>query len=176
MDIQNQSLAQIWRMLIPASAWMFPLDVPENELIFSYRDHIYFVNDDGSVLALPKPACWERLDLGTLLECLASSEETIDFDDNGEFDIGFVLKQMGYVVPTKKKREKASYQIEIVNTALPKAGHRYVLKHVQFVFALYHAVMRCHELNAQTDWEFEHEIKRIVKVEPQSADKVQANL
>jgi hypothetical protein len=175
--MQKKSPAQIWRMLIPPSEWLFPEDVPENELIFSYRDHIYFVNDDGSVLALPKPACWELLDLGTLLEYLATSEETIDFDDNGEFDYGFVLKQMGYVVPTKRKREKATYQIEIVNTALPKAsGHRYQLKNVQFAFALYHALMRCHELNAKTDWEYEHEVKRIVKVEPQSADKVQVNL
>jgi hypothetical protein len=177
MDIRNMPPAQIWRMLIPSSAWMFPDEVPEDELIFSYRDHIYFVHHDGSVLALPKSAPREMFDLGTLLENLATSEETIDFDDKGEFDIGYVLKQMGYVVPTKKKREKATYEIEIVNTVLPKAsGHRYKLHRVQFVFALYHALMRCHELNAQTDWEFEHEVKRIVKVEPNSADKVQANL
>ncbi|WP_400164777.1 hypothetical protein ACAF76_005825 [Brevibacillus sp. TJ4] len=176
MDMLEKKPAQIWRMLIPASAWMFPDEVPESELIFSYRTHIYFVNDDGSVLALPKPPGWEMLDLGMLLEHLATSEQTIDFDDNGEFDFGFVLKQMGYVVPTKKKREKANYQIEIINTALPHAGHRYELRHVQFVFALYHALMRCHELNAKTDWEYEHEVKRIVKVEPQQSDKVQVNL
>ncbi|MDH4618157.1 hypothetical protein [Brevibacillus sp. AY1] len=177
MEILNETPAQIWRLLIPSTSWMFPDEVPEDELIFHYRDHIYFVNNDGSVLAMPKPACYDLLDFGTMLECLATSDETIDFDDEGSFDIGFVLKHMGYVVPTRKRREKATYQIEIVNTVLPKAhGHRYELKNVQFLFALYHGLMRCHELNEKTDWEYEHELKRIVKVEPKSSDKVQVNL
>lgn len=177
MEMPNDKPAQIWRLLIPPVYWMFPNDVPEDELIFHYRDHIYFVNNDGSVLAMPKPACYDLLDLGTLLEYLATSDDTIDFDDEGEFDIGFVLKRMGYVVPTRQKREKATYQIEIINTVLPKAhGTRYELKNVHFGFALYHALMRCHELNAKTDWEYEHEVKRIVKKKPKTSAKVQMNL
>jgi len=177
MEILQMTPAQIWRLLIPSASWMFVEEVPEDELIFHYRDHIYFVNNDGSVLAMPKPVCYDLLDLGTLLEYLATSDDTIDFDDEGAFDIGFVLKQMGYVVPTRKRRERATYQIDIINTVLPKAhGHQYELKNVQFVFALYHALMRCHKLNEKTDWEHEHEVRRIVKVEPQSSDKLQANL
>ncbi|MGG1659322.1 hypothetical protein [Brevibacillus sp. NRS-1366] len=177
MEMLQKDPAQIWRLLIPESYWMYPDQVPDDELIFHYRDHIYFVNNDGSVLAMPKPACFDLLDLGTLLEYLATSDDTVDFDDEGEFDFGFVLKRMGYIVPVKEKREKATYQIEIINTALPKAhGTRYELKNVHFVFALYHALMRCHELNAKTDWEYEHEVKRIVKVDSSAAGKVQVNL
>ncbi|QQE75623.1 hypothetical protein KDJ56_06665 [Brevibacillus composti] len=166
MDFLHKTPADIWRMLIPVSHWMFRESMPEDELIFHYRDHIYFVNEDGSVLALPKPACFEQLDLETLLKWLATSEETIDFDDNGQFDYGFVLKQMGYLMPTRKSREMGSYRIEIINTVLPSAKPTcYVLKKVSFLFALYHGLMRCHNLNRRSGWEYEHEIKSIWKQE-----------
>lgn len=177
MELLNEAPAQVWRLLIPPSQWMFPDEVPQDELIFHYRDDIYFVSQDGSVLAMPKPACFDRMDLGTLLEHLAASECTVDFDDEGQFDFGFVLKRMGYIVPVRQKGKRATYQVEIINTALPKAlASRYELKNVHFVFALYHALMRCHELNEKTDWEFEHEVKRIEKVEPSTSGKVQVNL
>lgn len=177
MELLNEAPAQIWRLLIPSDLWLYPDEVPKDELIFHYRDHIYFVNHDGSVLSMPKPVCFELLDLGTLLEYLATSECTIDFDDEGEFDYGFVLKRMGYIVPVRQKGKKATYQIEIVNTVLPQAHpNRYELKNVHFVFALYHALMRCHELNEKTDWEYEHEVKRIEKVEPTTTRKVQLNM
>ncbi|WP_064203362.1 hypothetical protein [Brevibacillus brevis] len=177
MELLHCEPAQIWRYLIPQNYWMFPDEVPEDELIFHYRDHIYFVNNDGSVLAMPQPACFETLDMGTLLEYLATSDDTFDFDDEGEFDYGHVLKRMGYIVPVRDKREKATYQIEIINTALPKAhGTRYEMKQVTFAFALYHALMRCHELNAKTDWEYEHEVKRIAVVQAKRSGNVQVNL
>jgi hypothetical protein len=52
---------------------------------------------------------------------------------------------------------------------------RYELKKVSFTFALYHALMRCHELNRRSGWEYEHEVKRITKVEKQAADKRRYN-
>jgi hypothetical protein len=174
MELLHASPAEIWRLLIPSSLWMFRDELPEDELIFHYRDHIYIVNSDGSVLAMPKPACFELLDLDSLLELLATSDETIDFDDNGEFDYAFVLKRMGYIAPVQPEREKATYQIEIVNTIAPEAMiTRYELKKVGFTFALYHALMRCHELNRRSGWEHEHEVKRITKVEKQAANKLQ---
>lgn len=177
MELLHCEPAQIWRYLIPQNYWMFPDEVPEDELIFHYRDHIYFVNNDGSVLSMPQPACFETLDMRTLLEYLATSDDTFDFDDEGEFDYGHVLKRMGYIVPVRDKREKATYQIEIINTALPKAhGTRYEMKQVTFAFALYHALMRCHELNSKTDWEYEHEVKRIAVVQAKRSGKVQVNL
>jgi hypothetical protein len=172
MELLHACPAHIWRLLIPSSHWMLPDDLPEDELIFHYRDHIYFVNNDGSVLALAKPACFEMLDVGRLLELLATSEETIDFDDIGEFDYAFILKRMGYIVPVRRDREKAAFQIEIVNTIAPEAMiTRYELKKVSFTFALYHALMRCHELNRKSGWEYEHEVKRITKVEKQATNK-----
>ncbi len=166
MEFDNTEAATVWRLLIPAKHWLFCDDVSEDELIFAYRDKIYFVNFDGSVLALPKPAHVELLNLTMLLERLASSDEVIDFDDEGIFDYGSILKRMGYCLPTSTKFEKYTYQIEIVNTMAPKTlATRYELKKVSFVYALYHALMRCHELNAKSDWEFEHEVKRIVKTD-----------
>ncbi|MFD2369307.1 hypothetical protein ACFSO0_04840 [Brevibacillus sp. GCM10020057] len=177
MELLNEAPARVWRLLIPSSHWMFPDEVPKDELIFHYRDHIYFVNSDGSVLSMPKPAGCDLLDLGTLLEYLATSDETFDFDDAGQFDYGFVLKRMGYIVPVKQKAKKATYQIHIINTALPKTlASRYELKNVHFVFALYHALMRCHELNEKTNWEYEHEVKSIEMVESAPSGKVQLNL
>ncbi|USG67256.1 hypothetical protein NDK47_08280 [Brevibacillus ruminantium] len=165
MDFSNKLPADIWRMLIPASQWMFCESMPEEELIFHYRDSIYFVNEEGSVLALPKPACFDQLDLESLLEALATSEDTVDFDENGEFDYGFVLKRMGYLVPIRRMREADSFQIEIVNTVLPSAkSTSYELKKVSFVFALYQALMRCHDLNRRSGWEYEFEIKRITRL------------
>ncbi|WP_024985673.1 hypothetical protein [Brevibacillus borstelensis] len=177
MDFLQKTPAEIWRMLIPPANWMFCEEMPEGELIFHYRDSIYFINEDGSVLALPKPACFEQLDLETLLEWLATSEETVDFDDNGEFDYGFVLKQMGFVVPTRRPRETSSFQIEIINTVLPQSMcTRYELKKVSFIFALYHALMRCHELNRRSGWEYEHEIKSITKLEQNQIGGLRLNL
>lgn len=173
MELLHAAPADIWRQLIPAANWMYVDDIPEDELIFHYRDHIYFVNSDGSVLALPKPACFERMDASECLQLLATSDETIDFDDNGEFDYGFVLKQMGYVVPTRRSREKATYRIEIVNTILPQSmSTQYELKRVSFEFALFHALMRCHELNMRSNWEYEHEVKRIDKVDQRTEKHV----
>nr|WP_241254560.1 hypothetical protein [Brevibacillus sp. SYP-B805] len=158
--------ADIWRLLIPSSCWLFPEEVPDDELIFHYRDHIYFVNSDGSVISMPKPAGCELMGLGELLDLLATAEETYDFDDNGEFDYGCILKRMGYVVPTSGTGEKADYLVEIVNTIAPQSMvTRYELSRVSFAFALYHALLRCHELNGKSDWEFEHEVKRISPVE-----------
>jgi hypothetical protein len=174
MELLHTSPADIWRLLIPSPLWLFPEDVPTDELIFHYRDHIYFINNDGSVLAMPKPACFDLMELGELLDLLATSDNTIDFDDEGEFDYGFVLKRMGYVVPTSRERGKATYQIEIVNTIAPHAMiTRYELKRVSFTFALYHALMRCHELNERSDWEFEHEVRRITRLEKTMATQYQ---
>jgi hypothetical protein len=114
------------------------------------------------------------MELGELLDLLATSDNTIDFDDEGEFDYGFVLKRMGYVVPTSRERGKATHQIEIVNTIAPHAMiTRYELKRVSFTFALYHALMRCHELNERSDWEFEHEVRRITRLEKTMATQYQ---
>lgn len=166
MEFDHTEPAAIWKQLIPKKHWLFHEDVPDDELIFTYRNKIYFVNFDGSVLSLPKPAYLELLDLGMLLDRLASSDEVVDFDDEGIFDYGSILKRMGYVLPTSKRHEKHTYSIEIVNTIVPDTfTSRYELKQVSFLYALYHALMKCHELNAKSDWEFEHEVKRIEQVE-----------
>lgn len=165
MDFSHLSPAEIWRLLIPRSHWLYEDDVPEDELIFRYRQHIYFINQDGSVLSLPEPEHLERYHLSALLDHLANSDETYDYDDSGEFDYGAVLTRMGYVVPTAPPREEADYLIEIVDTLDP-CGQitRYELRSVGFAFALYHALLACQRLNEQSDGEGEHEVKRITPI------------
>lgn len=167
MEFDHTDAVAIWKQLIPKKHWLFHEDVPQDELIFTYRNKVYFVNFDGSVLSMPKPIYLDMLDLGMLLDRLACSDEVIDFDDEGIFDYGSILKRMGYVVPTSRKHEKHTYMIEIVNATIDvnTFTSRYELKQVSFLYALYHALMRCHELNAKSDWEFEHEVKRIVLLE-----------
>lgn len=166
MELLHAMPSEIWRLLIPSTYWLFSEDVPNNELIFHYRDKIYFVNEDGSVISMKKPTHFEWMDLGDLLDHLAKTDDTYDFDEQGEFDYGCILLRMGYMVPAKRQKERADYLIEIVNTIAPdRMVTRYELKKVSFPFALYHALMRCHQLNKQSDWEFEHEVKSITKAE-----------
>ncbi len=173
MELLHAEPAAIWRMLIPRRLWLFPDDLGDNELIFAYRDQVFFVGHDGSVLAMAKPQTLARMRLADLLDRLAASDETVDFDDNGMFDYGAILKWMGYVVPVGRRRDTDRYLIEIVNTIAPDAMvTRYELKRVSFTYALYHALMRCFELNEKCDGEFEHEVKRIAKVEPYSPQQV----
>ncbi|WP_019123480.1 hypothetical protein [Brevibacillus massiliensis] len=162
MQLMEKEAAEIWRLLIPPRHWLFSDELPRDEFIFTYRGKIYFVNNDGSVLSMEKPACLELMKLGDLLDHLVFSDDTYDFDDNGIFDIGTILRHMGYVVPTDRKQERGTYLIEIVNTLDPDVlVIRYELRQVSFVFALYHAMMRCRELNEKSGWESEHEVKEI---------------
>nr|WP_239565442.1 hypothetical protein [Brevibacillus fulvus] len=159
--------SHIWRLLIPSCHWLHAAELPEDELIFHYRDRLYFVNEDGSVISAAKPAHLEWMDLGSLYEWLAACEDTYDFDDNGEFDYGFILKRMGYLAPVKRQRANTCYQIKIVNRSAGQTMmSSYELYKVSFEFALYHALLRCHELNEKTEWLFEHEVKEIKRIEP----------
>ncbi|MGO0062238.1 hypothetical protein ACTID9_19750 [Brevibacillus fluminis] len=165
MELLDVEPARIWRLLIPAANWLYTDEVPEDELIFHYRKHVYFVHEDGAVLSIPAPDHLERLELEDLYDLLAESEDSHDFDDEGVFDTFSVLSRMGYLVPTKHEGDRHHYHIEIVNTMKPDSlSVCYDLEQVSFEFALYHALMRCHELNEQCDWDYEHEIKEIKEV------------
>jgi len=166
MELTNKEPAEIWRMLIPRRHWLYADELEDDEFIFAYRNHVYFVNDDGSVLSVAQPDYLELCDIEDLYDLLEDTQDTFDFDDNGIFDYGSILKRMGYIASTGSRGERAGYMIEIVNTIDPDAMlHRYELDDVSMTYALYHALLRCHELNAKSDWEFEHEVKQIVKIE-----------
>ncbi|AKF93565.1 hypothetical protein NW801_12705 [Brevibacillus laterosporus] len=165
MDLLRREPVEIWRLLIPRKQWLFAQDTDPSEFIFGYRDKVYVVNEDGSVISLPRPLHIERMSVVQLLDLMVMGSGTFDYDDNGIFDVGGVLKDMGYMAAIGS--EKHDYQIEIVNTLDPdKMISSYVLKGVSFTFALYHAILRCHELNLKSDGLFEHEVKEIVKIEP----------
>lgn len=165
MELLHAEPARIWRLLIPVSNWLYTDEVPEDELLFHYRKHVYFVHEDGAVLSIPAPENLERMELEDLYDLLAMSEDSVDFDDQGEFDYFSVLLRMGYLVPAMHEEDQHSFHIEITNTLKPASlSTGYDLQNVSFEFALYHALMRCHELNEQCDWDYEHEIKEIKEV------------
>lgn len=169
MELLQLEPAQLWRLMIPPRMRLFDEDVPPDELIFRYRGSVYFVNNDGSVVALAEPAQLERMTLDRLLDCLLASEDTYDFDDNGVFDIGAVLRQMGYVVSCDGQSDRADYTVELVDTvAADPAIIKYDLSRVSFVFALYHALLRCARLNelAGGDSEF-----AVLRLEPCSSSQ-----
>ena len=168
MELLNKEPADIWRMLIPKHKWLFTGDLSDDELIFTYRDQVYFVNNDGSILSMNKPAHLDTISLGSLYDLLAASPHTFDFDDHGIFDYASILQHMGYLIPTGNLRNLANYEVEIVNILNPeKMVSRYECKRVSMVYALYHALLRCHELNRKSGWEYEHEVKSIRKIESQ---------
>ncbi|QDX95580.1 hypothetical protein C2W64_04313 [Brevibacillus laterosporus] len=164
MDLLRREPAEIWRLLIPRKQWLFDQDTDPSEFIFGYRDKVYVVNEDGSVISLPKPLNLERMSVIQLLDLMVMGTGTFDYDDHGIFDVGGILKDMGYMAPIGM--EKHNYRVEIVNTLDPDTMNSYyVLKGVSFTFALYHAILRCHELNVKSDGLFEHEVKEIIKME-----------
>lgn len=165
MELLHAEPARIWRLLIPVTNWLYVDEVPEDEFIFYYRKHVYFVHEDGAVLSIPAPDQLEMIELEDMYDLLASSEDSFDFDDQGEFDYFSVLSRMGYLVPTMHDDDRHHFHIEIINAMKPTSlALDYDLSDVSFEFALYHALMRCHQLNEQCDWDYEHEIKEIKEV------------
>ncbi|WP_232698169.1 hypothetical protein [Brevibacillus daliensis] len=172
MDLTSKEPADIWRLLIPRKQWLFSEDVDPRELIFSYRDKVFVVSEDGSVVSLPKPQHLKKMNVIQLLDLLADEWGTFDYDDHGIFDVGGVLKEMGYIAPTGRNKE--DYRIEISNTLDPGMMiTTYELKGVSFRFALYHGVLFCHELNQKSDGLYEYEVKQIIKLGEEQVETFQ---
>ncbi|UFJ41628.1 hypothetical protein LOK74_03695 [Brevibacillus humidisoli] len=164
MELCKLEPVDVWRLLIPERMQLFEDDMPGDELIFRYRDSVYFVHDDGAVIALPAPAHLEQLSLGGFLEHVMTAEETVDFDEQGMFDIGTILRRIGFVVSCTGRRDQGDYQVEIVDAlVVGQTIASYYLTGVTFTFALYHGLLCCSHLNELAEENGEFEVKRIIR-------------
>ncbi|WP_126425646.1 hypothetical protein [Brevibacillus marinus] len=164
MELSKLAPVEIWRLLIPARMQLFADELSGDELIFRYRDKVYFVHEDGAVLALPTPPQLKHMTFPAFLEYLMKEDETIDFDENGVFDIGSILRQIGFVVSCGRRRERADYTVEIIDALAPgQPLARYVLCGVSFTFALFHGLLCCSYLHELAEEDGEFEVKRITR-------------
>ncbi|HJV45239.1 MAG TPA: hypothetical protein VJ824_05885 [Bacillota bacterium] len=166
MLLLDRSPVELWRLLLPEKFILYPnKDYPYEELIFFYRNYIYFVHEDGSVIRMNKPTQLKKLDVDDLWELLFHDRDTFDYDDHGIFTIGAILLDIGFLLPAYSSRGKADYQIEIVQAGEPqRVVGEFEIRGVTFQFALYQAFILCHVWNGQLQEELEYEIRQITQL------------
>lgn len=172
MLLLDRTPAEIWRLLLPKPSILFPAIREYDDLIFQYRNFVYFVHEDGAVVRMNKPQNVRKLAQEDLWELLFHDKDTLDYDDCGFFSIGSILKHMGFLVPMKTGGREGTYEVEILNRMNPdQKGSSYTLTEVTFRFALYHALLQCHELNVREE-EGEYEIQSITPLDPGAAEAI----
>jgi hypothetical protein len=163
MLLLDKSPAEIWKMLLPKKNILFLDRYEYEELIFYYRNYVYFVHHDGAIVRMKKPSGLHKMTQEDLWERLFHEEDTFDYDDEGLFTIGEVLLHMGFVVPLKSSRSRFCYQIEVVNRLNPESLFiSYELKNVSIQYALYYSYLKCLEYNEQEQEDSEYEVAQIV--------------
>lgn len=169
MQFLDAKPAALWRILIPRQRWLFTADLPEDELVFHYRQRVYYVHRDGSVVSVPLPKRWTEMTYSAFCRYLAEAVDSYDFDDEGIFDVGSILQTMGFLLPISQRGHYATYSIQLLDT-VDKSGStvHYELPGVDLSFALYHAVMMCSQLNAQSNWAAEYEVMEISQLVPKA--------
>ncbi|RXT13579.1 hypothetical protein [Ammoniphilus sp. CFH 90114] len=166
MLLLDRSPAEIWRLLLPKQNILFSRDHEYDDLIFRFRGHIYFVHEDGAVVRMKKPENLQILTPEDLWELLFHDKDTLDYDDCGLFSIGAILQHMGFLVPLKMGKSQRTYEVEVINRLdQHPQSYTYTLEDVTFRFALYHALLTCHDMNVQFEDTGEYEIESITPLE-----------
>lgn len=166
MLLLDRSSAEIWQMLLPRKNILFPALSENDDLIFYYRNFVYFVHEDGAVVRMKKPGNIHKLTQEDLWEILFHEKDTFDYDDHGMYSMGEILKDMGFMIPLKNYPFECRFKIEIVNRIDPEEDSKfYELNQVSFQYALYHAFIRCHEWNEQSGGVGEYEVQQIFRVD-----------
>jgi hypothetical protein len=162
MLLLDKSTIDIWKLLLPKKNILFSGTWEYEELIFFYRNYVYFVHEDGATIRMRKPEHVHRLSQEDLWESLFHEQDTFDYDDHGMFSIGSVLLSMGFILPiTRFRRGKSTYQVEVINRIDQLEVKNYVLTDVPFRYALYHALITCHEWNETKGSGREYEVQQI---------------
>lgn len=168
MLLLDRSSAEIWQMVLPKRNILFPAFSENDDLIFYYRNSVYFVHEDGAVVRMKKPGNIHKLSQEDLWEILFHEKDTFDYDDHGMFSMGAILKDMGFMIPLKNRPYECSFKIEIVNRIDPEGDlYFYELNQVSFQYALYHAFIQCHERNEQSSGVGEYEVQQIDRIDKQ---------
>lgn len=136
------STVRLLRSLIPASNFLFTERLSTDEAIFYYRNGLYFVYDDGSIVGMPQPKRFRTMTFAELWGALYRSAVVRDYDQDGVFDLGEFLQDIGYLVATPPT------DLFFAFTLSPRydpqeAFERFEIGGVSFPFALYHALLHC---------------------------------
>ncbi|MBE3594737.1 MAG: hypothetical protein IMX04_06830 [Candidatus Carbobacillus altaicus] len=136
------STVRLLRSLIPASNFLFTERLSAEEAIFYYRNGLYFVYDDGSIVGMPRPKRFRTMTFAELWGALYRSSVVRDYDQDGVFDLGEFLQDIGYLVATPKT------DLFFAFTLSPRydpqdVAERFEIDGVSFPFALYHALLSC---------------------------------
>jgi len=165
MLLVDRTSAEIWQMLLPKKNILFPARCEFEDLIFYYRNYLYFVHEDGAVIRMNKPKNVHLLTQEDLWELLFHEKETYDYDDQGVFSIGAILLDMGFLVETNRNWHR-NFRLEFVNTIKLGDDVRIIhLNQVSFQYALYYGLIQCHQWNEESAEDHEYEVQRIVEIE-----------
>jgi len=167
MFLLDKSAVDIWKMLIPAKNILFPFQLDRDELVFYFREHIYFIQEDGAVVRMAKPTDLYKHKLEDLWQLLFYDHHTFDYDHHGIFSIGAILRHMGFMVPFTHQ-PRFSHQVEIVDLVNPDQVYQIELNNSSFRFVLYRSLLYCDELNEQFRGETEFEIQQILRTDSAS--------
>ncbi|GAB7388940.1 hypothetical protein BSNK01_27780 [Bacillaceae bacterium] len=161
MEFAPKTAAEIWRLLLPPGNLLFDKELPRDECVFAYRSYIFFVHADGAVVRMKKPANWRSLNCEEMREQLRRSRETFDYDDEGIFEIGGILRDIGFLVPVVERRGARDYEMELVDLLASEKGIYRQRVRGSFRYALFRALLRCEEMNASSEGESEFAVRRI---------------
>lgn len=153
---------QIWKMLLPKKNVLFSEE--NDDLIFFYRDQLYFAHGDGAIVRMKKPEKAEKMTADDLWELLFYEKDTYDYDDHGVFSIGAVLLEMGYLVQLNQRKKK-DYHVELVNLIEPGQIRWMEFHQVPFQYALSQALIECHRLNLENDGRDEYNVLQVTELE-----------
>ncbi|GAB6932755.1 hypothetical protein JCM14719A_11080 [Calditerricola satsumensis] len=162
VHLADKPAAFLWRMLVPPQAVVCAHDLDDDELIFLWRDWVVYVQPDGAVLRIPRPAkaspWWTAADWWDLLWWAADS---VDYDALGVYAMGEIIRDLGLVVPVRRRGEPpADVSVRLIRH---DGAHVETLlfRQVSPAYALYRGLLRCADLDAATDGEWEHHVQRL---------------
>ncbi|RKD27067.1 hypothetical protein BEP19_00390 [Ammoniphilus oxalaticus] len=163
MLLIDRKPTDIWKLLIPRKNILLAEGQGFEDLIFYYRDNLYFVHEDGAVVGMKRPREVEKIAPDELWELLFYAKDTFDYDDQGLFSIGSILLEMGYLTEVQQNQRK-SYRVELVDMLDSSRVRSFELQSVSFQYALYRALLECHLLDLDGGESVEYEVLQIVEI------------
>lgn len=162
VHLADKPAAFLWRMLVPPQAIVCTHELDDDELIFLWREWVVYVQPDGAVLRIPRPATdspqWSAADWWNRLWWATDS---VDYDALGIYALGEIIRDLGLVVPVCRSGEKPA---DVSARLVRHDGvhvETLVFRQVSPAYALYRGLLRCADLDAATGGEWEHHVQRL---------------
>jgi len=164
MDVATLSVAQIFRLLFPASHFLFSDRLRSDEAVLLYRGRLVFVYPDGAILCVEKPQDLSLRSLEDAWYALFEGKGLRDYDNLGMFDFGEILRDLGYVV-LAGGHELRSGTVYLVRIAPRNRYSDYAevlrLRDVTLPYALYHGILRASQLYQMSGREIEYLVTEV---------------